>query len=183
MRYSDFINAMEGIGIGSAAQWCTVCQSANLFCPAFEDNSSGTSGSFGNNVGSGQTSLSPAIAGVIGAIVALAIIGLAVAAAAVLGGVRFYRADPKNRNSTVGGFKGAEKMASDADLSYAKGGVRHERTGSWELGGKKAVDDSVAAPAVAVVQTKGMTSPRTQYIDDDAISEIGHRPVSPMEGV
>jgi hypothetical protein len=78
-------------------------------------------------------------------------------------------------------------MASDNDLSYAKGGVRHERTGSWELrnGAKKSAEDggAVATGDAGVVVDKGRASSRARSVDDDAISVMGATPVEPRQTV
>lgn len=96
-----------------------------------------------------HSKLSPAVAGVIGAVVTLAVAGLLFAVAMLVGGIRFHRVE-RNNKSQLGGFKGSRKLASDADLSLPKNGVApagivsfggdagtrktpHERIGSWEL--------------------------------------------------
>ena len=74
---------------------------------------------------------SPAVAGVIGAVVTAAVAGIVALLAFFLLGCRVRR----ERAHPMGGFKGGEKLASDADLT--KGGTAgkgHERVGSWELG-------------------------------------------------
>ncbi len=73
MKYDDFVTSMTGIGINSYASWCNICQSISIFCPALQDNSSGGSGGQSNS-GGGST-LSPVVAGVIGAIVAVVVSG------------------------------------------------------------------------------------------------------------
>ena len=95
--------------------------------------------------------MKPAIAGVIGAVVTLAVAGLLFAALMLIGGVRFHRVE--KHKSDLGGFKGSQKLASDRDLTIPKGGavvgasierspdspispVGHERVGSWELKGE-----------------------------------------------
>jgi len=183
MAFDDFVNGMEGIGLGSVTAWCDACSSSNLFCEGLEDNQHGGSSSGGGRSGPG--SISPAVAGVVGAIVTLAVLGLAAAAAMLLGRVRFYRAD-KGRTGGLGGFKGAEKMASDTDLAVAKGGARHERIGSWELQGGK------APPAAGVVTEVGaqdrrpettVQSKNLRKLDDDDIDVMGATPVSPVESI
>ena len=147
MTVDDFIAQMEAISIPSISDWCEVCSSFSVFCPAFVgDDGHGSSSGLSYGAGlSGRRGISPAVAGVIGAVVALAVAGIVAAVAALFGGVRVYRS--KGR-SDLGGFKGGEKLASDLDLTVAKSNVGatitavspppagrlHERVGSWELG-------------------------------------------------
>ncbi|KAK3371455.1 histidine phosphatase superfamily [Lasiosphaeria ovina] len=194
MTYPDFKAAMDQIGLASASDWCGLCGSA-LFCTSLLSNT-GTSSPIPTprpTSGTTTTVMSPAVAGVIGAAVTIAVVGIAALAATLLGGVRFHRSDSKQRNSTIGGFKGAEKMASDTDIAYVQGGARHERTGSWELrnGGKGDSEQGVvsvtpvapvepASTLGATVQARDLRNP-AKNVDDDAISEIGHSPVDPRE--
>ncbi len=144
MRYSDFASGMQAISLDNIAAWCNVCGSINLFCAALQSNAGGSSGSpsTGYSSGGGGGKIDPVVAGVIGAAVTCGLVGLLLLAAILLGFVRFSTSSKDRRNSTLGGFKGAEKMASDNDLSYVKDGVRHERTGSWELrNGAKATEE------------------------------------------
>ncbi|MCJ1286362.1 hypothetical protein MMC26_005707 [Xylographa opegraphella] len=149
MSLDDFTTAIEGIMTATVSDWCNICQAETLFCAAY--NNITNSSSPGASDSSSPAS-HPAVAGVIGAIIALILAGLALALAMLLFGVRFHRRPNPKRRSHLGGFKGAEKMASDPDLTVLKGGagatvVRdgqapgHERVGSWELGeGSKGKD-------------------------------------------
>ena len=171
ISFDDFVTAMEGIlltssGLDAVDEWCSVCGSLSVFCPAslsarLPNATVPISGSSGQQHHS--ASVSSAVAGVIGAIVALVVAGFALAIAMLLFGVRFFRSTMKRR-SELGGFKGAEKLASDPDLTVIKGngvgasvvGKGHERIGSWELtegglgkeiGGdarKKGLDEEIA---------------------------------------
>jgi hypothetical protein len=182
MRYSDFASGMQAISINGISAWCNVCGSINLFCSGLQSNTGGGSASpatVGSSNGRGATD--QIIAGVIGAAVTFAVVGLLLLLACMLGIVRFSTARKEGRNGTLGGFKGAEKMASDTDLAYAKGGVRHERTGSWEL--RKAAEEGVATTHAGVAVRKDHISPGTKSIDDDAISVMGATPVKPRENV
>ncbi|KAG4222088.1 hypothetical protein PC116_g29437, partial [Phytophthora cactorum] len=93
------------------------------------DNSGSLDGFSGSSSGSSQNSnasLSPAVAGVIGAVTAIAVLSLAGVSAFVFGGLRLRHRDPSDstrRRSSLGGFKGAEKMASDHDVSVTKSGA------------------------------------------------------------
>ena len=109
----------------------------------------------------------------------------------------FWRRKDGKRNSTLRGFKGAEKMASDTDVTYAKSGTRQERIGSWELrgggdDGPTAVTAAAASPAAADVEegdTSGAAPTKVtshfglERIDDDAMSDVGHKPVEPRESI
>ncbi|KAI0384679.1 phosphoglycerate mutase-like protein [Hypomontagnella monticulosa] len=188
MRWSDFQTEMAKFSVQDVSTWCDMCGSVTLFCAALShssDNSPSLSGS--GESGNPNASLSPAVAGVIGAVIALAVLGLAAVTAFVFGGVRIRRKGPSEairRQSSLGGFKGAEKMASDHDVSIAKTGVRHERVGSWELGGP---GPAVTMPAPAVTpqsslgSTFGATIVRDRHEDEDSIMNVS--PVSPTERV
>lgn len=197
MGYNDFVTSMDGIAIATYQDWCDACNAYSLFCYAFTGDAS-TSGGSSDSSSSGSSSstcngnaLSPAVSATVGAAVTLGAIGLAALAAFLLGGLRLYRADPRRRSSVLGrGFKGAEKMASDPDLTQAKSGAHHERVGSWELRGgvagpQKVGDDGEAgddAPAGAIVTTtQGLGDSASHKADDDAVSEIFHVPVKPSE--
>ena len=190
MPYRQFASSIQGYGINSVSEWCRTCGSRTLFCSDYKSDAKGSQSIFGSS------GLSPAVAGVIGAVVAVALVALGLLAAIFLGGFRFRRAGaPGQRSSLFGGFKGAEKMSSDADLAYAQGGARHERTGSWELRGAGKSDASVQEQAIipterplSTLSTSGLTvEPRNlthplKSMDDDNISVAEHqRPVKPRE--
>lgn len=140
MRWVDFLNGMQGVvqNGGGIADWCVACSSSSFFCEAYTGNTGGTE-VIGDIFYSSNGGLSAPIAGVIGALVTLAVTALVLLGAILLGGLRFTKMD--RRLSAIGGFKGAEKMKSDVDVSVIKndagsptgGIVRHERVGSWEL--------------------------------------------------
>ncbi|KAK3315226.1 histidine phosphatase superfamily [Apodospora peruviana] len=198
IQFSEFITGMQTLGISGVAEWCRVCDSVTLFCLGLDSNSVGDSGPSGGSAGGNSaTGISPAVAGVIGAVVTIAVLGLATLALLLLGCLSFHRKESdlnQPRNSSLGGFRGAEKMASDTDLAYAKGGSRHERTGSWELrdGATTAVGDSKGGATAPRVEEEPV-SPLSPVgatvhgrslrngVDDDAISEMGQQPVKPRE--
>ncbi|KAK3683684.1 histidine phosphatase superfamily [Podospora appendiculata] len=202
--FTDFVASMEHISVNTLADWCQMCDSVSLFCLGLEANSGeGTVtppvGGSDSNAYYTTSALSPAVAGVIGAAVTVAVCGLGVLAAMLLGGFRFHRAGSKQRNSTLGGFRGAEKMASDTDIAYANSGARHERAGSWELRGEgkggvgpNADPAEAVGPLGATMDATDLARPpralspsrfgsTTRIVDDDAISEIGQAPVKPRE--
>ncbi len=146
MQWSDFQDMFSRIMVGTLAEWCDECQSESLFCW-------GVNGSITYiEENSKKYKVTPVVAGVIGAIVSLAVAALLFALAMLLGGVRFHRR-PRSEKSKLGGFKGSAKLASDPDLSLAKNAAPpamgedgvvgagagagykrgHERVGSWEL--------------------------------------------------
>lgn len=150
MTWTDFQNGMTNIVTPDVESWCKICNSKAIYCPAFSDNqSNGTScppANSSDNSGPNAVSyskISPATAGIIGAVVTIATIALLILASALCFGVRLYRNGSK-RQSTLGGFKGAGKHSSDADLTHAVAGdgteatvVKHERIGSWEMADAK----------------------------------------------
>jgi hypothetical protein len=148
MTWNDFETGMDTIKLSDIGTWCETCGSLAMYCSQFEDNSANsTTGSSGSSSTSSasSTGLSPTIAGVLGAAATIAVFVLFFSLAVLCGGVRFYRNGSK-RQSSLGGFKGAEKLASDTDLTVAKVGaggavVRHERVGSWELSDAAKKDD------------------------------------------
>ncbi|EOD50932.1 putative histidine acid protein [Neofusicoccum parvum UCRNP2] len=122
MSWTEFEESMGNIMLEDIADWCTACDAASIFCPALNSSLSVTSG--------GQSSsMPPAVAGVIGAGVTLGVALLAVAALMLLGGLRFHRGGGSvisagtRRKSSLGGFKGSAKLASDADVSFANKGA------------------------------------------------------------
>lgn len=186
MKYNDFESGMQAIALDGITTWCNVCESINLFCSGLKSNADagGSTGSGSTEShGNGGSSLDPVIAGVIGAAVTLAVLGLLLLVFLLFGILRFSPSKDR-RSSTFRGFRGAEKMASDNDLAYAKSGVRHERTGSWELrnGGKAAEEGAACTDSGAVVQ-KNYASSSTRSVDDDAISVMGATPVKPRESI
>lgn len=159
---------MTDISIADPGDWCAQCGALNLFCAAW-NSSDGVNGSTTTPT-SGSGGVSAPVAGVIGAVVALVLAGLVAALLALLAGFRVSRVSRgRSRGDGVGGslggFKGSRKLASDADLTFHKGGAvivgasvekkrdsdttvvgadgfGNERVGSWEL---RARDKDVGA--------------------------------------
>ncbi|XXG96358.1 hypothetical protein Hte_002640 [Hypoxylon texense] len=187
MRWADFVDEIDKFSIREASQWCDMCSSVTLFCSALSHSSGSSSGSpsSGSDGTNSDVSLSPAVAGVIGAIITLGVICLAGATAFVFGGIRIRRKGPTDaarRHGSLGGFKGAEKMEPDRDVSVAKNGARHERVGSWELGGPGGV---TVPPPAATESNAGTTFGASirHHDDDDKDSFTGLVPVRPAEQV
>jgi hypothetical protein len=156
MSWTDFVAGMGAFSMNEVSDWCNACQSATLFCQAIlydtqsSSNSNGSPSTPGNRK---KDAVSPAVGGVIGAVVTLAVCAILAALLAFLG-YRIDRHGKKRSGSAAaadgpagiaglrqsnsgGGFKGAEKLASDTDLALKDGAgasvTRHERTGSWEM--------------------------------------------------
>ncbi|KAF2721635.1 phosphoglycerate mutase-like protein [Polychaeton citri CBS 116435] len=159
LQWSQFENEMWSVALGEVADWCNICASPTLFCSPWtgsvasgeEPNTQSSSSSSNRHHGG----LSPAVSGVIGAIIALVLAGMLFGLAMLVGGVRLHR-NRRNRPSSSsasddlasGGFKGSQKLRSDPDLTISKSGPgahvepvdgpmspitgAHERTGSWE---------------------------------------------------
>jgi hypothetical protein len=192
MTLADFTAGLEDFQMFNIEDWCNTCNSFSIFCPAFTDTSASLNPTTGTS--SSHHGLSPAIAGVIGAAVTLAVAALLFAALMLLGGVRLHRVE-RRRKSDLGGYKG-NKLASDQDLVIPKGGagatvvqtedpahpapVRgHERVGSWEL-----KQQAKAAEAQGQALHPGVVRPRRPSFEDDdmPISSFAP-PVAPHDHV
>lgn len=160
MTLQDFLDGMEGIMLPSVGDWCDVCGSVSVFCSAYV-NSRGSGSSSRAHPSNG---LKPAVAGVIGAIVALVFAGLLLAVAMLLGGIRIHRLKTKRR-SALGGFKGGEKLASDQDLATGKNRFGatvsesgHNRVASWELNESHMVGEADAGVSKRPASLRRSTS-------------------------
>ncbi|KAE9380286.1 phosphoglycerate mutase-like protein [Stipitochalara longipes BDJ] len=145
MSWSDFVFGMGEFSLDDLVDWCSECNSGSLFCEAIMLNYNSETGVGGDTTKKAKSVSSP-VAGVIGATVTIAVMLIVGAILALVGFRLDYRPREKGgvsdlgvlkRSVSGGGFKGAEKLASDTDLTM-KGGagasvVRHERVGSWEL--------------------------------------------------
>lgn len=191
MLWGDFLASMSEIMMGSIGDWCQQCGATQIFCAYW--NTSDSLYPPPTTVPSNDK-VTPAIGGVIGAIVALVVAGLIFGALMLFGGVRFHRV-PRGHKSELGGFKGGQKMASDRDLVLPKGGAivgasvetdgpgspvagGHERVGSWELKQNEAGNmHNIAAPQPA----------RRPSFEDDDVGDIGaapwQKPTKPDERV
>ena len=152
MSWTDFVQGLGTFSMNDILDWCNECNAVTMFCEAIKPN---TVVSNSTTVASpSKSGISAPIAGVIGATVTIATFILVAGVLMLFG----FRIDYHDRNSRGGassntgnlgvlkrsgsgqngGFKGAEKLASDTDLRLKNGGagasvVRHERVGSWEL--------------------------------------------------
>lgn len=198
MPWLEFENMMSRIMTNEVLDWCTQCSSAALFCWGVDDVTEWSEAEGAGHGGGGKGGkVSPAVGGVIGAVVALVAAGLIFAAAMLLGGIRFRRVERGRRKSSLGGFKGSQKLASDADLSLPKNGAApagaadttagvvvgsntnnkhtHERVGSWELRQKEFGPPSPTGHPAAEAE-----SPRASF---EAIEAAMARAVLPAERV
>lgn len=185
MTWQEFSDSMERVMVNQLSDWCAECLSQRFFCYAVDDPTVNISLLA---PAKSHAKVSPVVAGVIGAVVSLAVAGILFGIAMLLGGIRFHRVQ-RRRTSALGGFKGSAKLASDPDLNLpknaaapagivsfddpdAKGSaprrVPHERVGSWELRQKERGGDV------------GDASPRGSF---DAIEAAMSRPVEPVERV
>jgi hypothetical protein len=168
MTLSDFVLGLSNRSISSVEDWCETCNSYSIFCPAFTNSDSDLGGNSSRRHG-----MHPAVAGVIGAVVGIVVVALLVVVILLLAGCRLHRTGSKRR-SELGGFKGAEKLASDQDLTLPKGGAAamvvdtpapthrgHERVGSWEL------RDQMKAEEAQRGMTHGIARPRRPSFEDD----------------
>lgn len=183
ISYSEFVYGLAQFSLSGIKEWCTTCASYAIFCPAYTDGSS-----FGNN--SRHRGLSPAVAGVIGALVALAVAAILFGLLMALAGFRVRRERTKKK-SDLAGFKGSQKLASDQDLTIPKGGAEatvtttesevprgHERVGSWEL--RDQAKRAEAGQIGAIIPPR----PRRASFEDDDIQVNPYTPaVKPHDQV
>ena len=187
VSYSDFVNGLSRFRLSGVREWCETCGSYSVFCPAY----TGTNNSPIGNTNSNQThGMSPAVAGVIGALVALAVAAIIFALLMALAGFRVHRQEGKKRSSFAG-FRGSQKLASDQDLTIPKGGVGatvssaepeiakgHERVGSWELREQAKEEEAGQIGAVRVPQPR-----RPSYEDDETFVDPYAPAVKPHDHV
>ncbi|PLN79188.1 putative histidine acid phosphatase [Aspergillus taichungensis] len=104
--YSEFREQMSGFSLGSTKEWCLQCDSEAVFCSA---------GSRQGGAGSERCrGLQPAAAGVVGGVITIVALGVFLIIGFLIQGFRKNR----TRNSSLGGFKGNSKMASDSDVVF-----------------------------------------------------------------
>lgn len=150
--FIEFQSELETFAVLSIQEWCVRCNSQSVFCTGVLGDSRSVPEKKG---------ITPAVGGVIGAVVTLVVIGLAAVIGFLLCGAR--KREGVHRPS-IGGFKGTGKLASDTDVTFRNpiwgasktadaeqhdempaGGQAargHERLGSWEMGQqRKEVED------------------------------------------
>ncbi|OOO14662.1 histidine acid phosphatase [Aspergillus oryzae] len=104
--FTEFQAEMEEVSLGSTKEWCLLCNSQATFCSDVFDGH--------QNRPTSDKGLSPAVGGVIGAVVTLVVIALISILGFLVCGFRMNR----TRRSSLGGFKGNSKMASDSDVTF-----------------------------------------------------------------
>ena len=91
LSWNDFVSGMNAFAVGSQSQWCAACGNSTGVCASPESNPGPI---VGGGSGSGSGGVSKAVAGVIGAMVTLAVILGVEGLVILLAGLRLVR---KNR--------------------------------------------------------------------------------------
>jgi len=109
LSWSDFANGISQFSVGNQSQWCTMCGNTTGVCAAStDDGGSGSGTGSGTCDSSSGSGISNAVAGVIGAMVTLAVILLIEGLIILAGGFRLVSKKRKNR-PTGTGVQGGEK--------------------------------------------------------------------------
>ncbi|KAI7924616.1 hypothetical protein M0657_000907 [Pyricularia oryzae] len=197
MRYTEFTEAMDRIVVPTWQLWCAACGHGATFCPGNKAVTSGLDGVSASYTSRGNMSL--AVAGVIGAVAALALMTILTAMVALLGGLRVSRRNQTQAHGSggpfaSGGFRGKEKRENDRDVQVTPGGIRHERSGSWELrsaapqSNQQAARDVSPRPGLSVLRPQGSQMPGKRGgdvspLDDETGSIFGASPVEPRSAI
>ena len=107
LSWDEFNAGMSKIALNTVEDWCTSCGSIEPFCAQYEDKTSPSSSSGGKS----DNALSPAVAGVLGAMVTLGVFVIALVAA-IASGLRLSRR--KSRASTGTVVREKESEAADS---------------------------------------------------------------------
>ncbi|KAI7187476.1 phosphoglycerate mutase-like protein [Hortaea werneckii] len=109
ISWERFANGMHEFALGSTEKWCTACGNFTGECAAYDPSGSSSSSDSQDASASAQTGngISPAVNGVIGAMVTLAVVLGLEALVMLLGGFRLVR---KNKLRQGFGGEGAEKV-------------------------------------------------------------------------
>lgn len=115
VTWPDFASHLEQFAVHSSEQWCTKCGNSTGSCAAYAGTGTGGAATTQDKK-SGSEAISPAVGGVIGAMVTLAVVLGSLAALMLLGGFRLVK---KNRFVGSGAAAGAaaaqeEKIATKA---------------------------------------------------------------------
>ncbi|KAJ5945886.1 Histidine phosphatase superfamily clade-2 [Penicillium verhagenii] len=155
--WTEFESEMETFSVQSVDEWCLLCNASSVFCAGALSRDDSTPK---------KKAMTPAVAGVIGAVVTLVVMGLVAVAVFFVCGLRKREGrQDRSKKSSIGGFKGTSKLASDADVSFhnplwgtgkeagkeqddgaVTGGVivrGQERLGSWEMGEPKSETEGI----------------------------------------
>lgn len=111
LPWTDFVAGMNNFAIGDQEHWCRACGNSTGVCASVASSSSGSSGAGGDAGGSGATGrgMSTAVAGVVGAMVTLAVILGVEALVMLVAGLRLVS---RKRRAGTGAGAGAEEMSS-----------------------------------------------------------------------
>ena len=176
VSYTSFMQRMQDRS-SSPGDWCGACSPGATapWCSTW------TSIDGGSCPSPGSRGMSPAVSGVIGAVIMAALVGFASLALFALGGFRLMRVGKheRSRSRTLGGFKGAERKAQDADVAVSKVGSREERIGSWEMRDGNREHQVPSTNAGIVTRDFHRTTSR---MDEDGVSMSGV-PVNTHENV
>ena len=88
IKWNDFTTAMNKFAIGNTEEWCTACGNSTGTCAAYATGASSSGSSSGSESEKSGNGLSPAVNGVIGAMVTLAVILGLEALVLAVGGLR-----------------------------------------------------------------------------------------------
>ncbi|KAI6780865.1 Heterokaryon incompatibility protein 6 [Emericellopsis cladophorae] len=130
--YTAFQREMNDKG-ATTEEWCNICNSSTPFCPSkSSDGDAGEHDEAASDLLGSNSRIHPALAGLIGAVVMGATLGIAGFLLIAIGGFRVRRVSENERSSS--GFRGEP----DKDVAVGARGVSQERIGSWEMrGGRK----------------------------------------------
>ncbi|RVD81900.1 uncharacterized protein DFL_009747 [Arthrobotrys flagrans] len=124
MSYDKFLEKMDQVAVRSVGQWCSVCSTEVDFCrdtgPVNSPSGSNNDGENNEQSSSQSRGMEPAVAGVIGAVIMLALVGIAAALAFFVFGVGVRR--DRRRSSVLSGVgiigrsQPKEKLESEIEL-------------------------------------------------------------------
>ena len=110
LPWNTFVDGMNKFAIGSQQQWCSACGNTTGVCASSASSSSSSDGSSSGSSTSSDKGISKPVAGVIGAMVTLAVILGVEALLLLLGGLRLVSKKRANQRATVGEGVGAGKV-------------------------------------------------------------------------
>ncbi|EPS39331.1 hypothetical protein H072_6891 [Dactylellina haptotyla CBS 200.50] len=157
MVIDKFLTKMQGISVSSVGQWCSLCNSDNDFCTPLQNNNNNNQSPTGSdssgNQDSGKKSMNPAVAGVIGAIIMLAIVSIFAAVAFCFFGVgvkRDRRRSSGLSNFSIGRSQPKEKITSEIELPLSPTAAPMPRgfgeDNEFDYGTSSTVATKVASP-------------------------------------
>ncbi|PWY84893.1 histidine acid phosphatase [Aspergillus heteromorphus CBS 117.55] len=112
--YTEFKAKMETVSLNSTAEWCLRCDSSSVFCSGvLNDTSADATAAAAVLSSSKRKGVSPAVAGVIGAVVTLVVVGIALVSGFFLLGMRMHR----GRRPSLEEIKGGIDLGSESNLA------------------------------------------------------------------